>query len=441
MKSVLPKIMMMLTLAEPKIFNMAKSSGVTNICFEAGKSYVLPMSQITRFMTDKDTASITYKVSRIENRIQNFHVNAKKTGTQRLLLFNGSGGYGDQIMTWPVGKILSDLGYDVHILADPGNQSCWWNFPWVKSISTVPMPYEQFKMFDYHCMFETVVNGEEHQDQVHPVDQMLFKLGINPDQIDPSKKVVNPVFTFRELCVADQIRGKDKIAIYQLSAANPIRSLNPSDSAYLLTQLAAAFPEWKWLAVYDDYIPKEYPEMLQCRGCKGTGSVMASSGIAPNGLLWSTGTLAGGTNPLPLETSAVCPDCNGQKTLAKNIQMVGNVGLREIWATVYQSRIVVCPDSMMAHVAGTMSVPCVGLWGLTDPANRVRYYKNHVPVFKREHCRFSPCYATSMTFPRICPPKQNRNSCDVLSAINPQDVIHKIEQIEAMRLKAEQETG
>ncbi len=389
--------MNLVNFAESLAINFKKSAGTTAITFEAGKDYVMPFAQLNRILGDAAVNSRLFKCSRIENRIQNFNVSARKVGTQRLLLFNGSGGYGDQVLTWPFAKILSTLGFEVHILTDPGNQSCWWNFPWVKSVNVTPIPYEHFKMYDYHAMFEAVVNTDEHQDQKHPLDVMLAKVGIDPNQVDPALKVVPPNFTFSEMQSTRRFESK-KFGIFQLSCANPVRSLTPSNSAYLLLQLAEEFPDIHWYAISDEFVPKEYSEMLVCRACDGKND--------PYG--------------------KVCPTCEGQKVLAKNIELYTSQSLRELWAMTTRAQIVVAPDSMMVHVAGALGVPCVGLWGMVDPMNRVRYYTKHAAVWKRKVCPFSPCYAYAATFPKYCPPANPRVSCDVLAAITPKDVIDAV---------------
>lgn len=365
-------------------------------------------------------AQRVFKVSRIENRISNFNALARKPGTQRLLLYNGSGGYGDQIMTWPFARILTTYGFEVHVLSDPGNQTCWWNFPWIKSIQALPMQHEAFKMFDYHVMLEAVVNTDEHQDQQHPLDVMLHKVGIDPATIDIKQKVIRPNFTYLEMQVANQFQGK-QIGMYQLASANPIRCLPPNDTAFILSKIADAYPDIHWLALYDEFIPETYRTAVNCIRCGGRGTIDHIAEVVASG----TDTTP---PPAPVVTQEPCPKCKGSKTLRPNIQLFCASALRELWALTTKARIVVGPDSMMVHVAGSMDVPCVGLWGLTHPGNRVKYYKNHAPIWKKEACPFAPCFAYAGNFPKYCPPRPNRTVCECLGAISPQDVIDGIKQ-------------
>jgi hypothetical protein len=433
----------LVTWAEAVSINFRKSAGSATLTFEAGREYVLAQQQFQRITQEAQVAQRVFKVSRIEARIPNFHVLARKPGPQRLLLYNGAGGYGDQIMTWPFARILTTYGFEVHILADPGNQTCWWNFPWIKSIQSLPMQYEHFRMYDYWVMFEAVVNTDEHQDQIHPLDTMLNKVGIDPGTVDPKLKVVRPNFTYLETLTTQPFQNK-QIGLYQLSAANQVRCLPPSDAAFLLTKIADAWPNIHWLALYDEFIPEPYRAALACPKCGGKGKVQAVADLPPgvvpsivNGTVTGyTGTgriaAAAATLAQPAMSTLVdegCPKCSGTGTVRPNIQLYCAPALRELWALTAKAAVVIAPDSLMVHAAGCQDVPCVGLWGLVNPANRTKYYKNHAAIWKREACPFSPCYAYGGQFPRYCPPRPSRSVCECLGAISPADVIEAVKKI------------
>lgn len=369
--------------------------------FEAGRDYLFTSNQVQNVMQDKGVSARTYKVSSADMRLTNFHVGVRRVGTQRLLFFNGGGGFGDQIMTWPVCKILNDIGFEVHVLTDPGNNVCWWNQPFVKSVQTVPLAWEHVKMFDYAVMFEHVSNMDEHQDQRHPVDTMLYRMGIDPESVDAKLKVVPPQFTYAEAYNAQKMAQKP-FGIYQLSAANPVRCLRSGDSAFMLTKLAEDFPDLHWYAIYDEYVPEDYVKALLCPVCSGTGTD---------------------------QKHGPCPDCNGHKFRAKNIEPISFQNLRELWALTQFAKVVVAPDSMMVHAAGSMGVPCVGLWGPMDPSRRVCYYANHTALFQRQFCPHAPCFTYGAAFPKYCPPRPGsaqRQTCEVLSGIAPADVCEAV---------------
>ena len=422
--------MNLVTLAESLNMGYTKSTCEERITFEAGREYVMSRDQYYRLMQDPKNSQLVFKNSQLECRIENFNVNARKPGSQRLLLYNGSGGYGDQILTWPFAKILAMRGYEVHVMCDPGNTLCWWHFPWIRSLQPLPMQYEQFKLFDYHCMMETVTNTDEHQDQDHPLDTMLRKVGIDPYTVDAKQKVIRPNFTYLEMQSVEKFAGK-RIGMYQLSASNQTRSLPAGDSAFMLSKIADAYPDIHWLALHDKYNLDSYREAISCKKCGGKGkldapvntNVSASSSSGTH----STGTLA--VSPVKEDLAQICPKCKGSGAIRPNIQSYSSPDLRELWALTTKAAVVVAPDSMMVHVAGCMDVPCVGLWGLTAPVNRIKYYLNHAPIWKREACPFAPCYTYGGCFPRYCPPRANRTVCECLGAIAPSDVLDALKQI------------
>ncbi len=358
-----------------------KSAGGSTMTFEAGRDYLMANAQIERLMRDQAVQSRTHKISRCEMRVQNFNIKAEPT-RKRLLIYNGSGGYGDQILTWPVCKILSKQ-HDVHVLTDPGNNVCYWNLPFVKSVNTIPILWETVKLYDYLIPMEAVVNMDEHQDQEHPVDAMLRHLGYEPETIDPVEKRVRPVFTPDELGSMQQFAKMDKkIGLYQLSAANPVRCLPPSDSVFMAIKLAKAITDTHWLCLFDEFVPGDYKKQLE-------DAIVAMK--------------------------------------LTNIQPFCAPNMRELWALTEHVSCVVSPDSMVVHVAGVFDTPCVGLWGPMDPKRRVSYYGNHTAIQHKEFCPQCPCFVYSNGFPRYCPPRPGtRTSCDVLAGIAPQEVIDAV---------------
>ncbi len=357
-----------------------KSAGQVTITCEPGKPYAFADSHMDQVMRDEKVASAAVKISNLGSRIPNFHIGARRVGTQRLLFYNGSGGYGDQIMSWPVCQILHAAGFEVHVLVDPGNQSCWWGFPWVKSVHVLPFAYDTMVMFDYFVFFDHVANLDEHPGQEHPVDIMLRKIGIDPVSVDRVAKRVRPVFTPADLTAAERLKGQD-YAIYQLASANPTRSLPPKDSVFLLDKLSSEFRGLKWIVAADAYVAPGYTEALA-----------------------------------PL-------------LQRDNVEAWNDDNLRALWAVTENAKVVVGPDSMMVHVAGSLSVPCVGLWGLTSPDSRARYYDNHYPIWHQTACPMAPCFTYGINFPVYCPPRPARDLCEVMAAISPQHVIDHVRNI------------
>jgi len=353
---------------------------VADVLFEPFRPYVMAEEQLRLIAESEAVRKFIFKISSLEPRLQNFNVQTKKPGN-KLLFYTGGGGFGDQIMAWPVAHILSRLGYEIHVLTEPGNTFCWWCFPWVKSVQIIPVAFELFKNYDHHLIFDSVTNHDEHDDQQHPVDCMLNKIGIDPLTVSPEVKAIRPNFTPDELAQRDAFIHGRKIALYQISASNPVRSLSADESAFLLGRLVSEFPDHHWVGLYDNLIPEAH--------------VKAAGGIK-----------------------------------APNLELAFIPSLRLLWAITSASAMVVAPDSMMVHVAGVHGIPCVGLWGPTNPMKRIKYYRNHIPIHNVSKCQLAPCYHTSGLFPAYCPPlKSARKSCELLTEVDTDLVVASIKKL------------
>jgi hypothetical protein len=366
--------MYIVTFSEPVFVQFSKVTGAHTIAFEPHKPYVTSASQFHWLLELNEVKGVIYRKSLLESRLTPFNVLASNNDKSKPLLFwTGTGGFGDQILSWPAAYVLHRLGYHVHVMVDPGNAVCWWGFEWVKSIFHLPVYLDTILLYGHHALFEVVTNLDEHLDQLHPVDAMLARVGLDPDQVDPELKVVRPCFTHGELARAQAAKGSKKLGIYQLAASKKTRALSPARSVQILTALADAFPDFNWLALFDGMLDPLYRLKVE-----------------------------------------LCGRDNVKPAFFQN--------LRDLWALTSQAELVVAPDSMMAHVAGSMNIPCVGLWGTIDPSRRVKYYRNHIALWKKEKCHFCPCYHHGDTFPTFCPARESQE-CQVLASIDPDEVV------------------
>lgn len=386
---------------EPTTLSFRKSAGGSTTTYDAHRDFVIANAQLDRVMQDESVRNRVFKISRLDNMMVNFNAAVpKKPGRNRVLVYNGSGGYGDQIMTWPFTLILARMGYEVHVCTDPGNQALWWNLPWIKSLNVLPMPYEIFQMFEHYILMDTVVNMYEHSDQPHPLDCMLRKIGVDPAQVPDNMKVVSPNYTTSEVNAG--LAWRDRLfGIYQLAGANPVRNLPAQDSVFLLSKLAQAYPKVTWLAVYDEFIPKDYVNLL----------------------------LEDDIDPATKE-----PKKDDKGTVIKKVKYSNVIvhcapNIRELWSITSHAKVVVAPDSLMCHVAGSQKVPCVGLWGAFNPQARMKYYANHHPIHNKDVCPHAPCNHYLSSFPKYCPPRQGRNVCEVMASIDPNQVIEAVAKI------------
>lgn len=345
--------------------------------FEAEKGYLFADKQFDKLKA-WDTTIPYQKVSKAEPMMKPF-LFSEKGPKGRVLIYNGVGGMGDQIMTWPLAKILADRGYEVHILSEPHLVMFWHSFPWVTSIVTLPCYWSALRLFDHIINLEYISNGYAHDNQQQPIDLMLQLCGIDPASISDEEKRVAPRFTRTEEEIAKGLYSGRRLGFYQLACSQQIRSLGPDHSRAVLKALAEEFPDIYWIGIYG-----------------------------------------------ALEASAYWRD-----PIADNVEFRSFERPRLLWSLMQRAELCVGPDSMIVHIAGVLEKPCIGLWGPYGPDSRVKYYPHHYPIHHTEACPLSPCHWNAIQIPHICPPSPDRprEFCDPMLKITPEEVVaaaHKI---------------
>ena len=373
--------MNLVSFADSLLMVYEKSSGQNAVLFEPFRPYVVTESQFHQFEKDRNISSLFYKITKLNSRVPNFNAYAQKPG--KLFFYAGGGGYGDQIIAWPVARYLSNMGYQLDVYTDPGNESCWWMMPWIRSVGILPIPKTHFDNYTQYAVFTETTNMDEYPDQAHPVDTMFRKIGIDPATVPPEEKVLAPAFSPMELNRARSFLqstgiAQTKFAFMQLSASLKLRSLPPAEAFVYMQTLAEAFPDIAWIHLTDKYNDAAYAIKIQ------------ESGL-PN--LYA-------------------------HTFAR---------LRDMWAATTLAELVVGVDSMAVHVAGSCGVPCVGIWGPVHPLTRVKYYREHTPLFDPSPCPFAPCFfAHGSDLPPFCPPNPPPTACKVMQASTPDKVLDAV---------------
>ncbi|HLB34176.1 MAG: hypothetical protein A3F67_00625 [Verrucomicrobia bacterium RIFCSPHIGHO2_12_FULL_41_10] len=339
--------------------------------FEAGKGYLFADKQFDKFK--EWGVQIPYeRISKAEAMFRplNYSENGPKG---RVLIYNGVGGMGDQIMTWPLAKILADRGYEIHVLTEPHLVMFWHGFPWIRSTVSLPCYWSTLQQFDHHVMLEYISNGYAHDNQMQPIDLMLQQCGIDPASISDEEKRIAPLFTKMEQDIASTLYQGRSLGFYQLACSQQIRSLSPAHSRSVLRALAEAFPEIYWIGIYG-----------------------------------------------PLEEPAYW----GESLDLPNVEFRSFERPRILWSLIQRAALCVAPDSMLVHIAGALGRPCVGLWGPYGAATRTKYYSNHAAIHHTDACPLSPCHWNAIQVPHICPPSPHpRERCEPMLRITPEEVV------------------
>ncbi|MBX9743161.1 MAG: hypothetical protein K2W99_06465 [Chthoniobacterales bacterium] len=360
-----------------------KFGGASN--FEARKPYLFADKQLET-IKELELNIPFERVSKAESMLKPFReVGHGPKGS--VLIYNGVGGMGDQIMTWPLAKILSDRGYEVHILLEQHLALFWYGFPWVKSIIALPCYWALLEKFDHHINLEYISNGYAHDKQMQPIDLMLQLCGIDPASIPNEEKRVAPFFTQTEEKIAAHLYQDRKLAFYQLASSQQIRSLSPQHSRAVLKALAKEFPDFYWIGIFG-----------------------------------------------PLESSAYWYEPLG----VDNVEFRSFERPRLLWSLIKRAELCVAPDSMLVHIAGALERPCVGLWGPYAAETRVKYYPHHFSIHHQQACPLAPCNWNASALPHICPPSPNqpRERCEVMLQITPEEVVEGARQLLAQKVKS-----
>lgn len=79
-------------------------------------------------------------------------------------------------------------------------------------------------------------------------------------------------------------------------------------------------------------------------------------------------------------------------TKSKPLVAAGKTSINELAALIKRFKVYVTPDSAPMHIASAMGVPCVALFGATDPRRHVVSSSNFTVISKSPEFRCSPCY-------------------------------------------------
>jgi ADP-heptose:LPS heptosyltransferase len=358
----------LLTFANPISFKYVKTAGLHHFTAQPRVPYVFSFVQHDALIRTEKVRDLVALESLFWPRLPPFVVRPTGGRGESVLFFAGAGGYGDQVLAWPAAHLLHELGYQVHVLIDPGNDHLWTWLPWVRSVRLFPIAAADLDTYDHLALYPYVTNVDEHPGQPHPTDHLLRQLGVEPSTIPPERKRVRPPLTLGQLAVVGG--APPNLGLIQLAGSNVLRRPTPAHLRRVLADLVTAVPA-AWVTVHD--VEDEHAAVAR-------------------------------------EVARDHPNL----TVRHNLQFDEFVGLTAA------ARLTVGPDSFLTHLRGALGLPGVAVFGTHDPALRTRYYPEIRPVWERAACASAPCHVYRRTFPRyLCPPTVDgkpREECAVISA-------------------------
>jgi ADP-heptose:LPS heptosyltransferase len=84
------------------------------------------------------------------------------------------------------------------------------------------------------------------------------------------------------------------------------------------------------------------------------------------------------------------------------VVVLKNGEIRHIAGILKNCDLLLCPDSVMLHLAGAMDVPTVALFGDTDPRARTNYYPQASYVWPAEKFQCRSCWSMDCTMNYVC---------------------------------------
>lgn len=341
--------------------------------------YVVPDSighQAIEFLRGKQTAVEASSFNSYERR---FSGSAKEG--QSVLLYRHDA-YGDQLMATAIPSIIMRRNFDVRVdvCCSSGVMDIWKGLP--VEVIPAPMLFEAVVGYNYHIMYDSMLEANSERDQNNCYDDLLAWVGIDPTTVEPQEKrpQIRLIPSDTQELEAMGFDFNRPFVLIQLGAANPNRSYPYENTLRLIEMLSEKI-----------------------------------------------GVILVGKEPDPSKTALFGPR-NNFLNLVNNIK-----SFRSLLPLIAFAKCVVCPDSSVGHAAAAFpKVPVVSLWGLFDPNDRVKYYENHHPIFPKEICPHAPCRNHEFQLPQTkCKDATNstlgpQKYCNVLKSITPEEIFKKV---------------
>ena len=304
--------------------------------------------------------------------------------------------HGDQLIVSAVPRYLKSRfpRATVHLYCHPSVHSLWLNNPFVEGAPIpLPIPFDAMRKYDYHVMYEGMLEGNSEPDQNCCYDDMFNWIGCNPP--DSFKR---PFVQTRpeDYTLFNTMLPQKPYLVYHLSAANPNRTYPWAQGSQFLRMFHDAYPNWIVVIV---------------------GQSVSSTGskIEVEGSTFPVYQM--GAGPWVINLVDKTPD------------------YRQLVPFIENADLVVCPDSSILHLAAAFpeGPKIVGLWGLFSSNDRARYYKNHQGVTSNA-CPHAPCRDHNFELPqdKCKDARQVRAGfCQTLAGISPETimkvVLHQLE--------------
>lgn len=285
------------------------------------------------------------------------------------LLFVRVGGLGDLTLLTPILREINRRWPTVKIdvACHKEFSQAIENLPYCTPVQ-FPMTLETAQTYDAWCFLENAIEGNEDAKTLHSVDVVAKMIGL--DMTD-ANKVQDYVITERE-------------KIWQEVAFPRVPDVRRIAIQFAASARCRTYPQAHTQRIVQHFIQKGWEVFMM--GHEGSIKEVENE--------------------------------------PKNfIRMTDGYTFRQRCAVLGTCDIVLAPDSSLAHIAGALNVPCVGLYGPFPWQVRTKYNPLTKGVNGVGKC--APCFHhqhMSKFFPKNCP-SAGRNVCAVMESIKPERVI------------------
>ena len=262
---------------------------------------------------------------------------------KKLLVYRHNA-FGDQLMISALPRYIKSLYPDsiIHVYCVPSMLPLWLGNSYVGYTAIpIPIPFDLHDMYDYHLMFEGMLENNSERDQSCSYDDMFAYAGLSSvsDRWKRPYVAELPEDYVQFNKYREDGRIADNFVIYHAAPANMNRAYPPKKGAEVCRILAEEMGQVIVLG-----LDKEDSYRYQFTG-------------------------------------------DGVLNLINEVP-----SFRSIIPFIKESRCVICPDSAIMHLAACFEeVPVVSLWGVFHPNDRAKYYNNNTPLDAFDWCAKAPC--------------------------------------------------
>ncbi len=311
---------------------------------KGGRFYIMSDILKERFCSLRpDIFNFEIPFNEVYNKYKGQALNGKKIFMVR------HGGGGDILFMLTGANVLKKMYPDMHLGVAIGSQYA----PMLKGsivdeIHELPISLDVWNNYNYHLMFEGIIEGNKEAEEYNAYDLFMKEMGLDISSVSPEDKIPKLFITDKEkedmLDTMDCLNDTRKKIGIQIASSSTIRN----------------YPSHHYIKIATALIEKGHQVYLF-----GGGPQMGTIENLIREIIRNPKTMNG-------------------------IFDFSNHDLRHSLVAASFMDCFIAPDSMFIHIAGALDIPVIGIYGPFHSDLRMRYFKNAVGIDIQ--CGCSPCF-------------------------------------------------